>query len=111
MSNDLTCAAIERHDGKPLALVLRGDVDIYCAGLLHELADTLLQEQGDVVVPCQGLTHLDTSALQIVLALRNGLQARGRSLRLTGVSAEPEILLELAGVKNALYSHTTAERK
>ena len=111
MSNTLTCATIERNDGTPLALVLRGDVNIYCAGVLHELADTLLQEQEDVVVSCEELAHLDASALQILLALRQGLQARGSSVRLTGVSAELDILLQLAGVKNVLCPQATATHK
>jgi anti-anti-sigma factor len=109
MCNNLTCAAIERSEGKPPVLVLHGTVDIYCAGLLHELADTLLQEQEDVVVSCERLAHLDTSALQSLLALERGLQARGRSMRLTGVSAEIGSLLQLAGVKNAFHAQATAQ--
>jgi anti-anti-sigma factor len=90
-------------------LVLRDDVDIYCAGPLHESADALLQEQEDVVVSCEALSHLDTSALQILLALREELQTRGRSLRLAGISADVETLLRLAGVRSLLLSQTTAQ--
>ena len=82
--------------------MLRCDVNIYCAGLLHESADVLLQEQEDVVVSCEGLTQLDTSALQILLSLRQGMQTRGRSLRLAGISDNLKSLLQLAGVNSVL---------
>jgi hypothetical protein len=94
MSNDLTCVTIERHDERPLTLVLHGDVNIYCAGLLHESAD-----------------YLDTSALQILLALRQGLLAQGRSLRMTGVSAGMESLLGLAGVPSVFCCQVAAQSK
>lgn len=102
MSYHPACVTIERHDGQPPTLVLRCDVNIYCAGLLHESADVLLQEQEDVVVSCEGLAHLDTSALQILLSLQQGLLAQGRNLRLEGISAELEGMLQLAGVNSAL---------
>ncbi|MHB8972981.1 MAG: STAS domain-containing protein [Pirellulaceae bacterium] len=72
------------------------------------MADTLLQEQEDVVVSGEQLAHLDTSTLQILVALRQGLWSQGRSLQLTGMSAELENLLQLAGVKNVLYSQVAA---
>ena len=103
MSNHLACASIERDEGRPLRLVLRGDVNIYAAALLHELALTLLQEQEDVVVSCEELACVDASALQVLLALAQDFRSRGRSVRLAGVSAELEGLLQLAGVKNAFF--------
>ena len=109
MSNHPACVILERDDGKPHTLVLRGDVNIYCAGLFHELADSLLQEQVDVVVSCEGLAHVDTSALQLLLALRQGLEARGGSLRLECTSADLESLLQLAGVRSAFRSKATAQ--
>lgn len=110
MSDNMNCVAIERRDGDPLALVLRGDVNIYVAALLHELTEILLQEHGDIAVSCEQLTHLDTSALQIILALHQDLQTQGRSLRLTGVSADTKIQFHLAGVNIGLLQGTTPSK-
>ena len=110
MSDDLTPVSIERRDGESLALVLSGDVDIYCAAALRESAETLLQEQADIVVACEGLSHLDTSALQVLLALRRELNLRGRSLRLSGVSSAVAGILQLAGVDAALDCRAAASR-
>ena len=107
MSKNLACVAIERNVGKSLLLMLRGGVDIFCASELHELADTLLQQQEDVVVSCEGLTHLDTSALQVLLVLRQELETRGRTLRFEGISSELDTLLQLAGLKNTFYFQAT----
>ena len=111
MSDQQASVTIERRREKPVALVLRGDVDIYCAGSLHESADSLLQSQEDVVVSCEELVRLDTSALQILLSLRQDLQTRGRSLELTGISAELKALMQLAGLKNVFHSQATPHQK
>jgi len=105
MSNQLSSVTIEQHFEKPVAIVLRGDVGIYCVDTLHELAEKMLQNQEDVEVFCEELTRLDASALQVILALRQDLQSQGRCLRLQGVSAEMKTLLQLAGVEHSFFSH------
>ena len=56
----------------------------------------------DVTVCCEGLERFDTSAMQILLGLWRDLHAQGRNLRLVGMSAETETLLQRAGVTGVI---------
>jgi anti-anti-sigma factor len=51
-----------------------------------------------VVVDCAELTHCDTAGLQVVLALRNALAARGGTLRVVNVPPPLEWRFAYAGL-------------
>jgi ABC-type transporter Mla MlaB component len=103
MLTDTPCQiTVNAEEGQPPTLVLRGDLTIYQADPLYEATIALLQEEADVVVSCREVVHLDTAVLQILLVLQCELHARGRRLRLAGVSLGLGELLELAGVNDTL---------
>lgn len=66
-------------------LVLQGVVDVFEARELHQAAVAALNAGGEVTVNLAEVTRLDTSAIQILLALCQGLQVEGRSYHLEGM--------------------------
>jgi ABC-type transporter Mla MlaB component len=60
--------------------------------------------EGDVSVECAELERLDVVSLQILLSLKRDLDARGRRLRLQGVSDAVIAVLTLAGLGEELLS-------
>lgn len=94
------------REGKPL-LLLQGGVDIFFAAELHQAALKLLDSGEDAEVLCAQLERLDTSALQILLALKEGLAKKGKSLQLAGVPSPVADLLGLAGLADGLLEKQT----
>jgi anti-anti-sigma regulatory factor len=79
-------------------LVLKGNVTVVSAGRLHRTALEAVELNVDVTADLGAAEDLDASALQILLALRRALEARGRNLRLTGSSPLQDESLRLAGL-------------
>jgi anti-anti-sigma factor len=100
---------VNSEEGRPLTLVLRGDLTIYQADELYQAAMALLQNEADVVVSCRDVVQLDTALLQILLVLQRELHSRGRSIQLAGVSGGLRELLELAGVNEPLSRQAGAQ--
>lgn len=97
--NPLEPIVIEKKP-KCLTLRLRGDLNIGSAAHLHAGALGLLDEEADVVVACGELGRLDTSILQVLLALGQTLQSYGRNLRLADVPPHLKETLAAAALSN-----------
>ena len=70
-------------DGGQWSLVLSGEVAIGEARALHGAARATLDESaGDVVLRMGDLQSLDTSTMQVLVALGRALTERGRALRI-----------------------------
>ncbi len=67
------------QDGKPV-LVLCGTIDVTLAKELHQTACQLAERGQDTAVGCKSIEYIDLSALQILLALKEELKARGKTL-------------------------------
>jgi anti-anti-sigma regulatory factor len=81
-------------------LRLSGTVDVVDAGALHTAAlDAVTEAPAGVVVKLEHADRLDTSATQILLALKRALEADGRSLRLEGTPVRMAERWRLAGVR------------
>jgi anti-anti-sigma regulatory factor len=79
-------------------LVLKGNVALVSAERLCRTALEALAFGADVTADLAGAEELDTSALQILFALRRSLRGRGRDLRLTGSTPLLDESLRLAGL-------------
>ena len=90
------------EDDETACLLLQGRIDAFVAGELHQAAQQLLDRSLNVTVVCEHVEHMDTSAVQILLALQSGLQHKGQRLRLTSASAQVQQLLDIAGVARLL---------
>jgi anti-anti-sigma regulatory factor len=81
-------------------LRLSGTVDVVDAGALHTAAlDVVAEAPAGVVVKLEHADRVDTSATQILLALRRALEADGRSMRLEGTPVRMAERWRLAGVR------------
>ncbi len=89
--------SITEREGQPW-LLLQGVVDIFSAEELYRAALCLLERGESTVVCCEGASYLDTSAVQILLALEEGLREKGKSLHMVGVPAVVASHLRLAGL-------------
>jgi anti-anti-sigma regulatory factor len=98
-SDDSTMTSVRLVKAKKGArLVLKGNVTVVSAERLHRTALESLELNADVTADLGAADDLDASALQILLALRRSLQARGRNLRLAGSSPLLDESLRLAGL-------------
>jgi anti-anti-sigma regulatory factor len=88
-------------DGKTL-LVLEWAGDIFFAADLHAAVLDVLQQGRDAAVCCEKLERLDTSAFQVLLALKKELGQSGRSLEWSGLAGAPADLAALAGLSGHL---------
>ena len=92
---------IVEREGKR-AIVLQGAADIFFAADLRQAALELLEGGEDIPVYCEKLERLDTSTLQILLALRRELEQRGKKLSVIALPSEPTRLVGLAGLTSHL---------
>jgi anti-anti-sigma regulatory factor len=102
METERTAAVtLVEREGKR-AIVLNGAADIFFAADLRQAALALLEGGEDVAVDCEKLARLDTSTLQILLALKRELEQSGRKLRMIELPSEPARLVGLAGLTSHL---------
>jgi anti-anti-sigma factor len=92
--------SVVEQEGRPV-LFLQGTVDIFSAQELYQVALQLLERGEDTAVCWGQADHMDTTALQILLALRKGLAEKGKSLQMQDASSAVTTLLPMTGLTNA----------
>ena len=92
---------IAEQDGKSF-LLLRGTVDVSVADQFRLAALRLAERSEDATVGCEQLERLDTSAIQILLGLKEDLKKNGKHLVLQGVPLAVSNQLQLAGLAQIL---------
>lgn len=92
-------AVIDRDD-KPV-LVLEGTIDLFKVDELYQAAHALLERGEDVCLEWEKALRLDTSALQILLALKKGLHEKGKKIHPSALSPQLEKYLGSAGFAGA----------
>jgi anti-anti-sigma regulatory factor len=78
-------------------LILSGWVTVANAGDFHRAALSLCERGGHVGVDCSAAEHLDTSAVQLLLALGAEVERRGYTCEVVGASPAVRETLRLAG--------------
>lgn len=81
---------------------LRGVVDIFDAATLYTTAVAAADGASWVFARLDGAEALDTSATQVLLALRQALAADGRTLRVTGTPPAVAEVWRLGGLDGQL---------
>lgn len=99
--------AIDATDAE-LRLPLRGTVGVALAPALRARALELAEDARDVTVACDEVEHLDATALQLLVALRRAVEARGGRFALAGVPDAVRHYLTLAGLGGLATAHPTA---
>ncbi len=101
---------VETHGGTPpdtagragATLRLEGMADVRGVKRLRQAALAMLEGPGDVTVDASGVPHLDTAALQVLLALRATLVSQGRAMRFVRVADSVRTFLRHAGLEHTL---------
>jgi ABC-type transporter Mla MlaB component len=89
-------------DERESQLALHGTIDVFLARELLDHARRAFAGAGDVRIDCAALERLDTSALQILLALQRELQEQGRRLELRAVNDQVGAFLAFGGAERLL---------
>lgn len=80
---------------------LKGQLTIYQVEKLKDFLDDLLKSCTAVTLSLDGVTLLDTAALQLLIAFRKSCAGRMK-LEITSVSPETDKLLTISGLGTAL---------
>ncbi len=97
---------VEEADGGR-HLHLEGRIGVAQARRLREAALPLLEGGGPVTLHLARTEYLDGAALQILLALREGLAARDRDLRVVSMPPSIDETLRAVGLGGALSATAT----
>jgi anti-anti-sigma factor len=84
---------LTEKEGKPL-LTLQGSIDIFAAQELAHVARGILERGEETLVSCKNLHHLDCAGVQLLLALKKALVAKGKNIQIIEKSPQVERLLE-----------------
>lgn len=93
---------VSEKDGNSLFL-LQGTIGIFSADEPYQAAQSFLERSEDTAVCCQDTELPDTCAIQIVVSLKNGLEEKGKTFQMSGISPEVEKIFSLAGL-NGYFS-------
>ena len=80
---------------------LQGSIDVSAASQLRDAGQNTMDSAGGAVVDFSRAERLDSSALQVLLALDFALKRSGRSLRTRGLDENIRAYLRLCGAENA----------
>ena len=83
---------------------LEGTIALNVSSELQANALACLSSGKPLVVSCVNADRLDSSALQILIALANELRKKGSALRLTGVSDSLAAYIKCAGLLDMLQA-------
>ena len=97
MGQDGSVATVASVAGEGATLSLEGDVTILVADQLLAAAREAA-EHGDVTVDLEGVEHIDTAGLQVLLALRRTLHGSSRTLTLANVPERVQRFLAISAL-------------
>ncbi|MBK7976190.1 MAG: STAS domain-containing protein [Deltaproteobacteria bacterium] len=98
---------LESRDGHAV-VVLVGEIGIALAGELRSACVEASDLATDVALDWRDLAHLDASALQVLIALRERVHEQGHRLRAEPPPARVADLLALAGFRDGLVDRQAA---
>jgi anti-anti-sigma factor len=87
---------------EPTVLRLEGSVDVRVAKRFRDSARDHANAGGPIVVDCSAVARFDASAVQILLALKARVEAKGEAFVMQSVPERVLTLLELTGAARAL---------
>jgi anti-anti-sigma factor len=83
------------------SLRLSGELTIYHAADLKQALLPLAEQAGAWALDLSGVTDVDSAGIQILLAARRTLAARGAALRVTACGAAADAAFSLYGMADA----------
>jgi anti-anti-sigma factor len=100
------------RNGAGVTLAISGEIDIANAEDFTDEARSLLEgADGQVVLDLQDCLFIDSTGIRAMMVLAHQQQARGRRLKLSGVTGEPLRVLGLSGLLDSgLFAEAPIER-
>jgi anti-anti-sigma regulatory factor len=95
---------VEVMSDRSRALRLVGELSVFHASQLYDVAMGLAQEEGDVLLECRELHTVDLAVAQILLALQRLLLLQGRRFCIHQPSGELAELFRLVGLGREVTS-------
>jgi anti-anti-sigma factor len=90
------------HNGSGVTLAISGEIDIASAKSFTDEVHSLVQDaDSEVALDLENCGFIDSTGIRALVALAQGQQAQGRKLKLSGVTGEPQRVLELSGLLNS----------
>jgi len=89
-------------EGEERRLPLEGRITVAMARRLGDAALDVVEGAGPETLRLAHTEHLDGAALQVLLTLRDGPTARGRSLRVVSIASSIDETLRAIGLRGAL---------
>ena len=100
LGNGYSLARIARNGS--ITLAISGEIDIASAKSFTDEVHSLVQDaDSQVALDLENCGFIDSTGIRALVALAQGQQARGRKLKLAGVTGEPQRVLELSGLLNS----------
>lgn len=90
-----------RNGGGMATVQLSGDIDIAVKDELRAQLDAAAEQSDCVDINLANVDYADSTALGLIIALRNKLRERGGTVRLIAPSARMRKLLGYAGLERA----------
>lgn len=101
LENELFRVEVHRSESCD-CLVLAGEMNLDAASQLRDAALGVVAEGREVAVDWRDVGHVSAGALQVLLALRSALAARGSALHIAGDNPNLRRTLEVAGLAELL---------
>ena len=86
------------RNGDGVMLAISGEIDIATADAFIDEVHRLNGVGGDVVLDFQNCLFIDSTGIRALVVLGEEQKAQGRRLKLSGVTGEPQRVLELTGL-------------
>ena len=98
--NGYSLARIARNgDGPGVTLAISGEIDIAnVEAFTNEVHSLVEGAAGQVDLDLQNCLFIDSTAIRALMVLAQEQQARGRKLKLSGVTGEPQRVLKVSGL-------------
>ncbi|MEU6867705.1 STAS domain-containing protein [Streptomyces sp. NPDC046876] len=100
---------VRTHPDKTV-VTLAGEIDLDTSSQVTEATAALPLEGHVLVLDLSGVTFMDSTGLNLLLALRARAQAEGGRLELTGVPRQALHVLELTGTRHLFALHPATDR-
>jgi anti-anti-sigma factor len=86
-------------NGHGVALAISGEIDIANAQAFTDEVHALFNgSNSELTLDFQNCVFIDSAGIRALVVLAHDQQARGRTLKLSGVTGEPQRVLELSGL-------------
>jgi anti-anti-sigma factor len=96
-----------------ITLAISGEIDIANAKAFTDEVHSLVEDaEGQVALDLENCGFIDSTGIRALVALAQEQEARGRKLKLSGVTGEPQRVLKLSGLlESELFAGSNGDQR